>query len=202
PTSALDAAPRENVLENLADDLRRLGIPTLAVTHDPTVAAIADWVVVMEDHAIVQEGAPAEVFARPATPAAARLVGVRNLLPGRVRSIAGQWAIVEASGGPVLRASVPRGLALREGNPVTLAIRAEEIEIAAPGAHHPAEAAALALTIASVKPEGIALRVIAEGSVRLEVLVPRMAAAAVPLAPGAGIVALIRPQAMHVMAGA
>ncbi|OUE17903.1 Maltose/maltodextrin import ATP-binding protein MalK [Clavibacter michiganensis] len=82
PMAALDAGTRLDVRELLADELRRFGGAAVLVTHDPVDAlALADRIHVLEDGSPVQEGAPAEVAARPATAYVARLVGM-NWLTG------------------------------------------------------------------------------------------------------------------------
>ncbi|MBO0839889.1 MAG: TOBE domain-containing protein, partial [Sciscionella sp.] len=69
--------------------LRRLqgetGMATVLVTHDPTEAALlAGEVLVLVDGRVVQAGAQRTVFAHPASPTAAALLGVRNIATGRV----------------------------------------------------------------------------------------------------------------------
>ena len=78
PTSALDTNLRETVAAELIARLRRLGIAALAATHDATLAAMADRVVLLGDGGIVQQGHAAEVLAQPAGIAAAALLGRRN----------------------------------------------------------------------------------------------------------------------------
>ncbi|HET6182256.1 MAG TPA: ABC transporter ATP-binding protein [Acetobacteraceae bacterium] len=201
PTTALDAATKDEVLAALADDLRRLALPALAVTHDPAVAAVADWMALMEDHAIVQEGPPAALFARPATPGAARLVGIRNLLPGRMCGMAGRWAVVEA-GGLTLRAALPAGRVLNAGAAVTLAIRSEDFELPAPGSVPQAqgEANAIELAVAAMRREGTSVRLLTQGPAALDILLGRAAAGTVRLAPGMQLTALVRPQVIHIIA--
>jgi molybdate transport system ATP-binding protein len=59
--------------------------PTLLVTHDPLEALLlADRIVVLESGAIVQQGSPHDIAARPATDYVATLVGV-NLYAGTAR---------------------------------------------------------------------------------------------------------------------
>ena len=84
PTSALDAATRDEVMAELIAEVREFGLPALAVSHDPHLAALADRVAVMSERRIVQQGLPAEVLSRPASPAVARLLGHRNLFGGRI----------------------------------------------------------------------------------------------------------------------
>lgn len=84
PTSALDAGTRDALMDEVVGLVRAGGVPTLAVTHDPHIAMMADRVALLEEGRIIQCGAPDEVFLRPATFAAAQLVGVRNLFTGLV----------------------------------------------------------------------------------------------------------------------
>ena len=82
PTSALDPATRDDVLAELIAEVHEAGIPALAVSHDPALAAIADRLVLMHGRRIVQVGTPAQVHAQPVIGAAARLLGLRNVQRG------------------------------------------------------------------------------------------------------------------------
>ena len=84
PSSALDAATRDEVMAELISEVHEFGLPVLAVSHDPHLAALADRVAVMSGRRIVQQGAPAEVLSRPGSAAVARLLGHRNLFSARV----------------------------------------------------------------------------------------------------------------------
>jgi molybdate/tungstate transport system ATP-binding protein len=84
PSSALDAATRDDIMAELISEMHDLGLPALAVSHDPHLAALADRVAVMSGRRIVQQGSPAEVLSRPGSAAVARLLGYRNLFIGRV----------------------------------------------------------------------------------------------------------------------
>jgi len=83
PLSALDAALRVG----MRDEIRRLqqtkGIATLHITHDQEEAlSIADRVAVMEAGRIVQVAAPRDLYDHPSTESIARFVGHANLWPG------------------------------------------------------------------------------------------------------------------------
>ncbi len=111
PTAALDAGTRLDVRDLLADELLRFGGAAVLVTHDPVDAlALADRIQVLEDGRQVQEGAPAEVAARPATAYVARLVGM-NRLTGS-----------DADGRPVVVLAAPADVRLsrdRGGDPAS-----------------------------------------------------------------------------------
>ena len=85
PLGALDRALRERLLDELRAILTRVGVTSLYVTHDQAEAfAIADWLVLMNDGQIEQQGPPEAVYRQPATRFAARFLGLANLIEGRV----------------------------------------------------------------------------------------------------------------------
>ncbi len=78
PSAALDAATRDTVLAQLIDSIEASGIPALAATHDPAIAMLADWLVLLAEGRIIQQGTPRELLNRPETVAAAKLLGYQN----------------------------------------------------------------------------------------------------------------------------
>ena len=86
PLSAVDRPTRRQLVDEIAELRRSLVIPIVLVTHDLDEAwALADRMTVLDRGVTIQTGTPAEVTMRPATPAVARFVGLRNLLPVVVR---------------------------------------------------------------------------------------------------------------------
>lgn len=79
PSAALDATTRDTTLTWLIDTVTARGIPTLAATHDPAIAGLADWLVLLTDRHIIQQGAPRDVFNNPRSVAAAELLGFENI---------------------------------------------------------------------------------------------------------------------------
>jgi len=85
PLSALDAAIRMRLREEIRAIQRKLGITTIYVTHDQEEAlSMSDRVVVMRDGRIAQVGTPLEIYNQPASPFVASFVGSLNVLPARV----------------------------------------------------------------------------------------------------------------------
>jgi molybdate transport system permease protein len=85
PFNALDAPVREELRRELRRLQRSAGLSTVLVTHDPEEAALlADEILVIADGRLLQAGPRAEVFARPASPRVARLLGIPNLIPAVV----------------------------------------------------------------------------------------------------------------------
>ena len=85
PFSNLDTTLRVQVRTELHHLLVELGVTAVFVTHDQEEAfVLGDEVAVMFDGLVVQQAPPADLYARPATPAVARFVGDANLLRGEV----------------------------------------------------------------------------------------------------------------------
>ncbi|HLI54497.1 MAG TPA: ABC transporter ATP-binding protein [Acidimicrobiales bacterium] len=84
PFSALDAAMRASLRDEVAAILRRGPTTTILVTHDQDEAlSLADRVAVLRGGRIVAEGRPEDLYRRPADPEMATFLGDANLLPGR-----------------------------------------------------------------------------------------------------------------------
>ena len=82
PLSALDAKVRADLRVEIRELQRRLGIPTIMVTHDQEEAMIlSDRIVCMNAGRIEQVGRPEELYLRPATRFVADFMGSSNLLP-------------------------------------------------------------------------------------------------------------------------
>ena len=108
PTSALDPVTRDEVLAELIAEVHQAGIPALAVSHDPALAAVADRLVLMHGRRIVQIGTPEAVHAQPASGAVARLLGLRNVQRGRIEG-AGRLSWAEAGANFPVETSLPDG---------------------------------------------------------------------------------------------
>ncbi|MGE4251586.1 MAG: ABC transporter ATP-binding protein [Parvibaculaceae bacterium] len=125
PLSALDAKVRRTLRSEIRRLQQSLGITAIMVTHDQEEAlTMADHVVVMNEGRIVQEGPPAEIYDRPATPFVASFVGSMNFLDvtiiGENRvSFTGHELAIERS-----RITAP------PGGKAIIAIRPEAVEIA------------------------------------------------------------------------
>jgi molybdate transport system ATP-binding protein len=83
PFSALDRLTRETLYPELAELKQELAVPIVMVTHDLAEALLlADRMTLLDAGRTLQSGVPGEVLARPVSPAAARLMGHRNVLQG------------------------------------------------------------------------------------------------------------------------
>jgi ABC-type Fe3+/spermidine/putrescine transport system ATPase subunit len=87
PLGALDRSLREQLIAELRALLRSNGIPAIYVTHDQDEAfTIADRLILLHEGKIEQEGAPSAVYFAPASPWAAKFLGIGSFLPGVVCS--------------------------------------------------------------------------------------------------------------------
>jgi molybdate transport system ATP-binding protein len=85
PFSAVDQVTRRKLRGELAGLRGRLHVPVVIVTHDLDEASmLADRICIIHRGATLQDGPPAEVFARPRNADVARLIDVVNLFEGRV----------------------------------------------------------------------------------------------------------------------
>ena len=83
PFSALDAPLRARLRRELHALQAELAMTTILVTHDPLEAALlADEVLVLAEGRVLQSGAVAAVFRRPANETVARLLGADNVAEG------------------------------------------------------------------------------------------------------------------------
>ncbi len=85
PLSALDRPAREELRGTLQDLLADLAVPAVFVTHDRDEAlSVGDDIAVLADGRLRRTGAALDVAASPGDPAAALLLGWRELGRGRV----------------------------------------------------------------------------------------------------------------------
>ena len=135
PLSNLDAALRVQMRLELARLHQELQATMIYVTHDQVEAmTLADKVVVLNAGRIEQVGAPLELYHHPANLFVASFLGTprMGLLKGKVSRIDDHGCDVSLDAGPSV--TLPRvGPNLRNGAPVTLGIRPEHLELAAPG---------------------------------------------------------------------
>jgi len=87
PFSGLDRHLKSEVRSSLIDTLRATGTAVLVVTHDAEEALMmADELVLMDKGEILQSGTPQDCYTRPASIAAARLLGETEVLGCTVTS--------------------------------------------------------------------------------------------------------------------
>jgi putative spermidine/putrescine transport system ATP-binding protein len=124
PLSALDAALRGEMRDEIRRLQREHAIATLHVTHDQEEAlSMADRVVVMREGRIEQAGTPRQLYETPRTRWVASFVGRANLWDGVVRAagaVETPIGLVEAG-----------ALAIAVGTRVTVLVRPENVRLGA-----------------------------------------------------------------------
>jgi putative spermidine/putrescine transport system ATP-binding protein len=119
PLSALDAALRLEMRDEIRRVQRDAGIATLHVTHDQEEAlSIADRVAVLDAGRLIQVAPPADLYDQPANSFVAAFVGQANLWPAR---LAGDGR-VETAIGRLVTADIGR---FRAGERLTVMVRPE-----------------------------------------------------------------------------
>ena len=132
PIGALDYSLRETVMLELKALQQRTGISFIWVTHDQNEAfSLGDLVVVMNHARIEQQGSPEEILQRPATAFVASFVQGNNVFRGKVVQVSDGLLKVETVVGAFL---VP-GAAVVAGSEVSFSVRAEQITDVASDAH-------------------------------------------------------------------
>ena len=87
PFSGLDPVLRAELRDRTLDAVAAIGATTIFVTHDADEAMyVADRIAILKDGRLVQDGAPREVYANPASPEAAAALGPVNRYDGVVKS--------------------------------------------------------------------------------------------------------------------
>ena len=129
PFSALDAALRVDLREEVRDLLRGIATTAVLVTHDQNEAlSLADHVALMRDGRVVQAGTPQEVYAHPADPAAAAFLGESVEVLCTVISDVDGTSTVDC---PLGTLRVPS----ESVHGSTLVLRPEQIELSDSGTH-------------------------------------------------------------------
>jgi iron(III) transport system ATP-binding protein len=88
PLSNLDAKLRRHVREEIRQIQQRLRLTAVYVTHDQEEAmAVSDRIIVMKNAEIAQEGAPFDLYDRPASAFIADFIGDANLIDIEVTKV-------------------------------------------------------------------------------------------------------------------
>ncbi len=129
PLSNLDARLRREMREEIRALQQRLGVTVVYVTHDQAEAlAVSDRVIIMDAARIAGEGAPRDLYERPATEFVARFIGEANIVPASLERDADGAAWVEID-------SLRWAAEARAANPgrVRCALRPESLAISREG---------------------------------------------------------------------
>src|SRR5499425_899129 len=131
PLSNLDAQLRDEMRGEIKRLHQEIATTMIYVTHDQIEAmTLADRIVLMREGEIEQQGAPLDLFERPASLFVAGFLGSpkMNFLQGQLSHLDGGLAIALGEGVPPL--ALPPGRSLNgigEGAPVILGLRPEHV---------------------------------------------------------------------------
>jgi multiple sugar transport system ATP-binding protein len=138
PLSNLDAQLRDEMRGEIKRLHQEVATTMIYVTHDQVEAmTLADRIVLLHDGVIEQQGAPLDLFERPATLFVAGFIGSprMNFVKGRLEQTGGRTQVKLAGGVPTTL-TLPQGrdMGARDGIEVILGFRPEHIRRAAAGA--------------------------------------------------------------------
>lgn len=125
PFSGLDVGLRSQVRDETLHLLKQNGAATMIVTHDPEEAMfLADRIALMRDGAVVQVGAPVNLYCHPVSAFAAEFFGEVNRLTGRTSNGSAETPLgtIEAAG-------------LADDTDVEILIRPEGLRLTQAGPH-------------------------------------------------------------------
>jgi molybdopterin-binding protein len=209
PFSALDPRRRTLVRREVRQLHRDWGLTTLQVTHDFAEAGmLGDRAILLDAGQVLQQGTPAEVFRRPASPYVAEFLGAENVFAGVAREL-GEVSPDWVEGDPAIYSSGHRAFAF-ETEGLTLyavgdfasgaghaVIRAEEITIARDQGHDSARNR-FAARVVEVQTLGALTRVTLDvRGVPLVAALTTRSALELRLEAGLAVVASFKAMAVH-----
>jgi multiple sugar transport system ATP-binding protein len=158
PLSNLDAQLRDEMRVEIKRLHQEIATTMIYVTHDQIEAmTLADWIVLMRDGLIEQQGAPLDLFERPATRFVAGFLGSprMNFVPCRLAR-SGSDARISFDDGRTLPvpSSQLAALGSRADGALVFGVRPEHMTRAIPGAAARPGQAPLPVTIDLVQPTG------------------------------------------------
>lgn len=194
PLAALDPSMKNRLWSELRSIHDQLHITTVHVTHDFEEAyALADTVGLMHDGALLQVGAPDEVFHKPANRFAADFVGVRNILEGQTAPAQGEGCCVRIDGGLRIWAA-----ATCEG-PANVFIRPEEVWIGRDDCDCGATRNMYQGTVRSLLCRGPLVEVVVDIGLPIISLVTKRACEEVGIDKGSLVTVSFREEGVHVI---
>lgn len=183
PLSALDLQLRRQMQIELKRLQKQLGITFIHITHDQEEALnMSDRIAVMHNGKFEQVGTPSEVYYHPRTSFVAGFVGSANIISGKVSRVDSELVTFETRDGTGQVAS--RGAKLEVGQPVTVAVRREMVNLIA---NDPPSSAGLRAIVKEKHYAGGVLQIIVSLSGGRELVSTRHGIDS-PLAPGEEVV--------------
>lgn len=193
PLSALDGPTRIKLRKELRHQLSQFGVPIILVTHDRTEAlSLGDRLIVLDGGRKLQEGQIHEVFSKPNQKTTAEIVGMENVLPGKIVDKKDGLAHVRVH--EVLLTALENDC---EPGDVMVGIRAEEILLQAPGAGTSSARNKLPGTIRSIVKEESMVRLTVDCGFLIDVLITGESCEEMSLIPQKSVVLSIKVPSIH-----
>jgi tungstate transport system ATP-binding protein len=194
PFGSLDARVKETIARDLKRALKAAGAAVLLVTQDQGEAlTLCDKLAVMAGGRIAQQGAPQDLFARPATKEVADFVGVETILPGMVSAKDDNLCSIQ-TGGHTLEVISGCGA----GDEVFICVRPEDVTVS-----KSREAGSMrnhfSAKITSVEPWGLEYKVGLDCGFPLIAAVTRQSVDSMGLKPGLEVFASFKATAAHLI---
>jgi molybdate transport system ATP-binding protein len=199
PFAALDPRRRTRVRRELHAMQRELGFTVLQVTHDfGEAGTLGDLALLVEGGRLVQAAPPAELFRRPATPAAAEFLGAENVYAGTaevaVRGSAAGPDTVKFQTGTLTLVAV----GTYEGERRHAVIRGEDVVLARTRLGPTSARNVLDGIVEEITIEGALARVTVDvGGVPLVASLTTGSVSELGLKEGVGVVAAVKATAVH-----
>jgi molybdate transport system ATP-binding protein len=200
PMTALDAATKSRIL----DDLRRWNaaheVPILYVTHDrEEVYALGDRVLVLEAGRVIADGTPHEVLSRPARESVAQLAGFENIFDCElVATHPEQGTMTCRIGGSALRLEVPL-TRTSGGQSLKVGIRAGDILVATENPHGLSARNVIPGRIACLRQQDVTVIAEVDCGARFVVHLTPGARQSLALEPGTPIWLVLKTYSCHVL---
>jgi len=190
PLSAIDVERRPPVREVLRQQIARAAMAAVLVTHEPIEAMLfSEMLVVMEAGAVVQRGSSAELRARPLTSYVAAFAGV-NLYRGLAHPLANGVSEVEVASARLVIVGQVSG-------PVALVIDPDAV-VLSPARPESSARNALHGGVASVVPDGAAVRVSVASTPPIVARITKQSADELGITPGASVYATFKASEVRV----
>lgn len=202
PMTALDAATKSNIIDDLRAWNTAHAIPILYVTHNrEEVFALGDRVLVLENGRFVADGTPHAVMAAPRQESLAQLIGFENILHATMivsNENRGTMTCRVANSNVELETPLMRAQA---GTPLLVGVRAGDILLATV---HPTGLSArniIAGRIISLAQRDVIVAAKVDCGVELEVHLTLAARDSLRLQPGVEVWLIVKTHSCHLMAG-
>lgn len=197
PTANLDPLSTEKIENLILSLVSRFGTTIILSTHDMIQGQrLATRLAVILEGSLGQVGDSHEIFYRPVNREVARMVGVENVLEGRISKNEEGLATIDVSGIPVI-ATCP----YQPGSAVTVFLRPEDVVFLTERDGRSSARNELFGRISRVIPIGPMVKVRVDAGIPVTAVITRRSYDELGLAPGREIFIVFKATALHVVSG-